>query len=116
MHELSIAESITEVVVKSCEEAGVTTVTAITLEIGRLSGIEVEALKFALDITLKSGPAENAKVHFEMISGIGTCEACGKESPMDDLFSLCKHCGSYMIHLTQGQELKIKKIEVIDEK
>jgi hydrogenase nickel incorporation protein HypA/HybF len=114
MHELSIAENIAEIVIATCKKAGADKVTRIELEIGRLSGIELDALQFALSFTLKNGLAEGAEVDYALIDGSGVCQDCSKASPMDDIFSVCSHCGSIRMDLIQGQELKIKKIEVIE--
>ena len=49
MHELSIARSIVELVEEQADNRGASVVEELELEIGHLSGVEIQTLEFALD-------------------------------------------------------------------
>ena len=49
MHELSIARSIVELVEEQADNRGASVVEELELEIGHLSGVEIQTLAFALD-------------------------------------------------------------------
>ena len=53
MHELSIARSIVELVEEQADNRGASVVEELELEIGRLSGVEIQTLAFALDSAIK---------------------------------------------------------------
>ena len=61
MHELSIALGIVELAEKQAKKAGGTEIEIIELEIGKLSGVEMEALDFAWPVATKDTMLENAK-------------------------------------------------------
>ncbi len=115
MHELSIAENISGIISDSLAESGADRVVSVHLEIGCLSGIETDALRFALSVCLKDSPAGSAEIVFHETPGKGKCESCGAESPMPDLFSPCAKCGSHRLDVVAGQELKILKLEVVQD-
>lgn len=54
MHELSIARSIVELVEEQADNRGASVVEELELEIGHLSGVEIQTLEFALDRDRKS--------------------------------------------------------------
>ena len=53
MHELSIARSIVELVEEQADNRGASVVEELELEIGHLSGVEIQTLAFALDSAIK---------------------------------------------------------------
>ena len=54
MHELSIARSIVELVEEQADNRGASVVEELELEIGHLSGVEIQTLEFALDSAIKA--------------------------------------------------------------
>ena len=58
MHEMSLAEGILQIVEETAAHQGFKRVTEVRLEIGALSGVEIEALSFCLDVVLKGSVAE----------------------------------------------------------
>lgn len=115
MHELSIAENIIEIVEQSARDAKALKINRIVLDIGRLSGIEMDALKFAMTSMLKGSLAEGAIVEYHEIEGKAHCTACGRDSSVNDFFSLCPHCNGYQLDIVQGKEMKVSSIEVESE-
>ena len=81
MHELSIALSILEIVEHEVApyldgpEAPV--VEAVTVQIGRLSGIEPEALGFAWEVARAGTVADGCGADFDLDGGSGSCGRCG---------------------------------------
>jgi hydrogenase nickel incorporation protein HypA/HybF len=112
MHELSIAENVLGIVKEASLNAHATKVTRIVIEIGRLSGIERDALDFALGVVLKDSIAAGAEYQINIIPAIARCEECGKEGDMQDFYSSCPACGSHQMEIISGKELKVASIEV----
>lgn len=112
MHELAIAADIISIVEDTAGKEKADRVTLIELEIGQLSGIELDALKMALEVSVKDTIAETAELKIDIIEGEAHCLDCGKTNAMSDLFSLCLSCGSIRLDITKGKEMRVKSIIV----
>ena len=104
MHELSIARSIVELVEEQADNRGAS--------IGHLSGVEIQTLAFALDSAIKGSKLEKARIIRHYIEGEGQCSDCETIFPMNALFSPCPHCGSYLVKILKGKELRVKSIVI----
>ena len=112
MHELSIARSIVELVEEQADNRGASVVEELELEIGHLSGVEIQTLEFALDSAIKGSKLEKARIIRHYIEGEGQCSDCETIFPMNALFSPCPHCGSYLVKILKGKELRGKSIVI----
>ena len=108
MHELGITRNIVAIVT---EHAGESRVKSVTLDIGKLSAILPESIRFCFDVCSKDTLLENATLEINEIPGLGRCNTCGAEIELDQLFGHCS-CGSNLITCIAGEELKIKEMEV----
>jgi hydrogenase nickel incorporation protein HypA/HybF len=108
MHELGITQNIVAIVT---EHAKGMKVQKVVLEIGKLSAIMPEAIKFCFDICSKDTVLENAILEIIEIPGLAKCRQCGAEIALDKPFGICT-CGSVQLDLITGEELKIKEIEI----
>ncbi len=108
MHELSITRNIVSIV---SEHAGNRRVRRVTLEIGKLSAVMPDAVRFCFDVCSAGTPLEGAELEIVEVPGRGRCLDCGNEFSMDQPFGRCE-CGSVRLECIGGQELKIKEMEV----
>ena len=108
MHELAITQSVVDAVVEKLDGAGIR---ALTLEIGRLSGVVPDSVRFCFDLVTAGTSLEGATLTIVEPAGAGTCRACGDEFSMEDVFPLCP-CGSADVEVTAGRQLKIRSVEV----
>ena len=112
MHELSIAQSIVALAEQQAHEHNATQVEEVVLEIGRLAGVELQTLMFALESAVKGTGLENARIVRHDIDGEGLCGDCDTLFPVEVLFSPCPHCGSYCVEIRKGRELRIQSIVI----
>ena len=112
MHELSIANSIMNIVLDEIASKNLPQVKAIGLKIGVLSGILPDALEFGFDVLKKKTVLEKTKLEIEEIPLKGKCKACNKDFEVTDLVFACPQCGSPSIDLEQGQELNIAYLKI----
>ncbi len=112
MHEMSLAESILEIVEDTARKQGFARVKEVRLEIGALSGVEIEALSFCMDVVLNGSVAEGARVELERVPGTGWCMQCGVSVPLDALYDPCPRCGGYQVQATSGTEMRVKDLLV----
>lgn len=108
MHELSITQNIVAIVVEQSQGAKVQ---KIVLEIGKLTAIMPDAIKFCFDICSQNTVLENANLEIRQITGLALCRQCGTEFVLEKPFGIC-NCGSVSFDLIAGEELLIKEIEV----
>src|ERR1700754_1846193 len=108
MHELSITESIVATV---SEHVGDCPVRALTLEIGALSGVVADSVRFCFELCAAGTPLAGARLDIVESPGLGRCRDCAVQVELTDLIALCD-CGSANLEITSGQQLKIKAIEM----
>ncbi len=109
MHELAITESIVAGVAEHVDGARVTRV---VLEIGRLSGVVPDALRFCFDLCAAGTALAGARLDIIEVPGRARCRTCTAERDVADFLELCA-CGSADLQLLEGQELRIKTVEVM---
>ena len=76
MHEMSLAEGIRGIVEDAAIAQGFTKVNAVVLEVGALSSVEIEALRFCFEVVMKGTVAEGARMEVDPIAGTGWCMPC----------------------------------------
>jgi hydrogenase nickel incorporation protein HypA/HybF len=108
VHELSIAESIVSGV---CERIGDAKVKRVIVEIGSLSGVVPDSVRFFFDACTKGTAIDGAELDIVEVKGVARCRSCGTETQADGL-ALCCPCGSVDVDLVRGDELLVKAVEV----
>jgi hydrogenase nickel incorporation protein HypA/HybF len=108
MHELGITQNIVSIVAECAQKKKVKRV---LLEIGKLSAILPDAVRFCFDICTQGTVLEGAKLEILETTGLARCQQCGAEISLEKPFGKCG-CGSIHLDLIAGEELKIKEIEI----
>lgn len=108
MHEMGITQSIVDIV---AEEAAGRKVTRVTLEIGKLSAVLPDAIRFCFDLVAENSALDGAILDIIEIPGRALCLECGAEIALAEVFGCCP-CGSTRLEKLAGEELKIKSMEV----
>lgn len=115
MHELSIATSIRTSVEELARQRSGQKIQELVLEIGELSGIEVNSLLFLWEECMRGSILEHAKVEIVRPLGEGRCKKCHKLFPMPNLYTLCPNCQSPEKEIISGQSLRIKRLSFAKE-
>jgi hydrogenase nickel incorporation protein HypA/HybF len=108
VHELSITESVVATV---SEHVGDATVLSLTLEIGALSGVVPDAVRFCFELCAQGTPCEGARLDIIDLPGRAHCQECGDDVELPDQIALCP-CGSANLRITDGQQLRIRRLEI----
>jgi len=112
MHELSITQSMLDLVLRQAEEAGAEKVEKINLVLGEMTGVVGRCVQFYFDFLSKGTPAEGAALNFKEIPTTARCRNCGKDFELGEFDWTCPHCQSNNIEITGGKELYVESIEV----
>ena len=111
MHELSITRNVVSLVT---ERAQGRRVTQVRLRIGRLAGIQVDAVRFCFDVCAEGTEVAGARLVIEDVPGRGECTVCGAVSPMEDFIGACGCEAGAPLKVVAGEELLIVDIELED--
>ena len=112
MHELSIALGIVKIAEEESRKAQASKVTAIELEIGSMSGIELDALEFAWPVAVKDTILAEANREVDWIEAKARCIECQHEFDVENSYDSCPLCNSYFKDIYKGKELRVKSLEV----
>jgi hydrogenase nickel incorporation protein HypA/HybF len=112
MHELSIAESMLQVVEDAARRNAASKVAAVKIEIGALACVEREALCFCFDAVTRGSIAEGARFDIVETPGAAWCNQCERQVPLAALGEPCPLCSGFQLKVVQGNELRVREIEV----
>lgn len=112
MHEMSLAESVREIVEDTARAHGAQRVAAVRLEIGRLSQVEVEAMRFAFEVVMRGSLAESARLEIVESEGSAWCMQCAQGVGIAQRGDGCPQCGSYQLQVTGGDRMRVIDIEI----
>ena len=112
MHEMSLCESLLDILKAEAETAHFDKVKRITLEIGPLSSVEPEALRFGFDVVMRGTLAEDAILDIVTPPAEARCLSCFELVTVSDRLAPCPLCGGTELQISGGDALKIKEMEV----
>jgi hydrogenase nickel incorporation protein HypA/HybF len=113
MHELSLVESILQIIEEYAEREGFSRVTSLRLSCGKLSCVVPQALRFAFEVQSKGTRAEGASLELEVLPAAIHCLVCGKDVTIDRFEAQCPVCNGYDVMLLRGtEELKLVELDV----
>ena len=112
MHEMSLAEGIVQIVEKTARDHNAIRVRSVVLELGALSHVEQDALRFCFDAVTRGTVADGAVLQIDTPAGRAWCMPCGDSVALARLGDACPKCGSYQLQVTDGEQMKVKEVEV----
>ena len=115
MHELSLAGGVVRLVEDAAEREGFRRVSQLRLEAGALSGVEVRALRFALDASIPGTCLEGAEILIDEPPGTAWCLRCSTKVQIQTRADPCPQCGGHQIQPTGGSELRVVDLIVHDD-
>jgi hydrogenase nickel incorporation protein HypA/HybF len=113
MHELSIALSIVDGVLEELDRQESGHVEAVHLRLGRMSGVDKDALSFSYGLACEGTALVNSRLLIEEVEVAILCPTCGVERPTHSFPLLtCAQCGAASDCVLHGQELEITAMEI----
>jgi len=121
MHEFSRTSQIVEAVLNEAQKQNAVKVTEVEVEIGDLTFLGIEQVRFAYEILIDKTIAKDSKLTIKQIPGRGKCESCGYDGPLsylnDEQFHMivptfnCPRCGK-PLSISAGRECVLKRIRI----
>ncbi|ADP77203.1 hydrogenase nickel insertion protein HypA [Methanothermus fervidus DSM 2088] len=120
MHEVSMANAIVETVINSAKKNNANKILEVKIEVGELTLLNPEQLKFCLETLSKDTILENTKFKIQKNPARISCNCCGYEGKVkiDDnsdhylAFVSCPKCGCMDIKILSGRECNVKSIKI----
>lgn len=112
MHEMSLAQGVIEAIEAEAGRLDFSRVLGVTLEIGTLSHVDPEALRFGFETVMRDTIADKAALTILTPPGRAQCFGCGSDVEIARRGEGCPKCGSYQLVVTAGEDMKIKELEV----
>lgn len=109
MHELGITQEIIEIVTRESKGARVARV---VLEIGKLTAVLPDSVRFCFELCSEGTVAEGATLEIIHLPGKARCRACGGEVVLHEPLGQCL-CGGTDLEWLSGEELRVKEMEVV---
>jgi hydrogenase nickel incorporation protein HypA/HybF len=108
VHELAITEGVVDAVTQRLPGARVT---CVRLEIGALSGVVADSVRFCFDLVTAGTDLEGATLEITIPPARCRCRVCAAEFEPDGQLPLCA-CGSPEVAVLAGTDLKITSVQV----
>ena len=112
MHELSIAQSLLEIVRQHVPPAEWGEVRVVRLKIGALAGVVPDSLEFSFTALTAGTPLSGARLDILHVPFVMRCRACSATSSEQLGIAVCPSCGSSDTETISGTELQLTEIEL----
>ncbi|NLI01663.1 MAG: hydrogenase maturation nickel metallochaperone HypA [Chthonomonadales bacterium] len=112
MHELSLMDNVLQMAAEHARAQEATAIHKITMRIGDMSGVSIDALTFAFDVLARDTMAAGAELLIEPVKARCRCKACAAEFTPDSPITTCPGCGAPGATLIEGREIELTSMEV----
>lgn len=112
MHEMSLAEGVLQIMEDQASSQNFSQVKTVWLEIGELSHVDPEAIAFCFDAVTKGTIADGATLEIIRVPGQAWCHDCAGKVSVKSLIDPCPQCGGHKLQVTDGEEMRVKELEV----
>ena len=113
MHEMALCQGMLGLIEEQRRRDPFARVRRVVVEIGTLGHVDPQALRFAFDVVVADTVAAGATLDICEIPGLGWCMNCSREIAVERRGDGCPHCHSHMLIMQQGEEMRLKELEVI---
>ncbi|MEZ5841742.1 MAG: hydrogenase maturation nickel metallochaperone HypA [Hyphomicrobiales bacterium] len=112
MHEMSLAESMVEIIEAEAARQRFGRVKTVVLELGALGHVDPHAMTFCFAAVTRGTVAEGARLEIVAMPGTAWCMDCAKPVEVATRLDACPLCGGQALQVTGGTELRLRELEV----
>ena len=116
MHELSIAQSIVDIVEQYVPDGREGAVESVHIRVGQLAGVVPESLEFCFSAIVSDTPLSGARLDIERVATKSRCTACDESFLIERPAFRCPSCGGSELKLISGTELQVVEIQLKEER
>lgn len=114
MHEVSIANSLFDLVLENLPVDSPAQVHSIRLRVGSLTCVNIDALAFSWHVITQDTPLQGALIEHDMVPLSIYCETCQAIKVLASIQSLrCPCCDTPSTDIRSGRELELDSIELL---
>ncbi len=114
MHELSIAQSIVDIIGQYVPADQVADVRLVRVRVGRMAGVVADSLDFCFGAIVNGTPLTGARLDIEETPVSAQCGSCSETFVVEGTTFVCPACGSGEVNIVSGTELQVVEIELAD--
>ena len=114
MHEMSIAQSLLDIVRQHVEEDELQRVRELKVRVGEFAGVVPDSLEFCFQAMVAETSLRQCELRIERVPFRIRCNRCLNISPSENGFGICPNCGSVETVILSGKELQVVEIELED--
>lgn len=111
MHELSICQSIADIVTPHAEKG---TVRTINLQVGQLRQIVPDTLVYCWSLISENTLLDGAELNVESIPATVRCADCDHVSTLEAMIMRCEECACTKVSIVTGEEFLITSLELAE--
>ena len=113
MHEMSLVQSILNIVEEYAAKENFKKVASITLSFGKASTVVPAALTFAFEVLSEDTLAYGADLIFDIRPVVIYCMSCNRDITVNSYEAVCPLCHGHEVLLSGGtEELKLVEMDV----
>ena len=112
MHELSIAESILDIIRQNVPNEDLSNVRTVNMKIGAMAGVVCESLEFSFQALTAGTPLATASLSIDHVPFQIHCASCNKTLQSQFGMSICPWCSGTETRVLSGTELQVVSIDL----
>jgi hydrogenase nickel incorporation protein HypA/HybF len=114
MHELSIAQSIVEIVEQHVTPEDLQLVREVKVTIGEMAGVVPDSLEFCFSAIIVDTALQNSRIAIEYVPYTLHCSECHEDFRSAYGIVQCPKCEGFETIVVSGTELNVAEIEVAE--
>ena len=114
MHELTATQRILDAALAEGRARGGQPLRAVRLQLGVLSGVTEDSIRFYWDLLTPGTAAAGARLDVQRVPGRVECRGCGRVSDVDDDFPMCPACAGVDLVVLAGDGCAIEAVETAE--
>jgi len=111
VHEMSIAQSLLDIVLEEGQKHGLRRVNTIRLQVGALAALVPDSLRFCWELLSQHTIAAGSSLEIETVPVVARCSGCGELFEVEDHVFQCPGCEQPALNLVSGRELSLMSLE-----
>ncbi len=113
MHEMALCHGLLDLIEDQRAAVPFARGRRVLVEVGALGHVDPHALRFAFDVVAAGTVAADAELDIHAIPGRGWCMDCSAAIALEHRGDGCPQCGGHTLIVQQGEEMRLKELEVV---